>query len=181
AFNLLGPLCNPAGVRRQVVGCAEPAAAHRLAAALQALGAVRASVVHGDGLDELPLDGSGIIHDVTPDAIRRRRVHLEPLGLHEAAVVELAGGSAEENGRLIEQVLRGSRGPRRDVVLLNAAAALSVAGRTRTLAAGVALAARTIDSGAGMDLLARLRARAAAPAMVEPSGPAGPSGHEATR
>ncbi|MBA2253695.1 MAG: anthranilate phosphoribosyltransferase, partial [Chloroflexi bacterium] len=61
AFNLLGPLCNPAGVRRQVVGCAEPAAAHLLAAALQALGAVRASVVHGDGLDELPLDGSGII------------------------------------------------------------------------------------------------------------------------
>jgi anthranilate phosphoribosyltransferase len=161
-FNLLGPLCNPAGVRRQVVGCADAAAARRLAAALQSLGAVRAFVVHGDGLDELPLDGSGIIHDVTPDRITRRRVPIASLGLREAAVTELAGGMAQENARLIEDVLRAEHGPRRDVVLLNAGAALVVAGRVRTLAAGVALAASTIDSGAGTDLLLRLRARALA-------------------
>jgi anthranilate phosphoribosyltransferase len=154
AFNLIGPLTNPAGVRRQVVGCAEPAAAGRLAAALRG---------PGDGLDELPLDGSGVIHDVTPGGVRRRSVPVERLGLHRAPTSELASGSAAESARHIEAAFGGQRGPRRDVVLLNAGAALLIAGRARDLRAGVGLAARTIDGGAAAALLIRLRSR---PAVV---------------
>jgi anthranilate phosphoribosyltransferase len=162
AFNLLGPISNPARVRRQVVGCGDPDAAKRLAAALQGLGVERAFVVHGDGLDELPLDDGGVIHDVTPGGIRRRRVTLERLGLRRAPVTDLAGGDAAENARIIERVLGGERGARRDVVVLNAGAALLVSGRATSLATGVRLAERAIDDGAATDLLRRLRARAAA-------------------
>ncbi|MFM2106769.1 MAG: hypothetical protein RL338_1801 [Chloroflexota bacterium] len=166
AFNLLGPLTNPAGVRRLVVGCADPAAAPKLAAVLRLLGDERAFVVHGDGVDELPLDGSGVIHDVTPAGIVRSTVDPSALGLVRAATSELAGGTPEENARLVEGVLRGEPGPRRDVVLLNAGATLVVAGRAADLAGGIALARATIDSGAGLRLLEALRAERLAGAGV---------------
>jgi anthranilate phosphoribosyltransferase len=161
AFNLLGPLTNPAGVRRQVIGVADPKAAGRVARVLHALGAERAFVVHGDGVDELPLDGSGVLHDVSVRGVRRRRVDTAALGLRRAASDELRGGSAADNAAIIEEVLAGEgHGPRRDVVLLNAGAALLVAGRARNLREGVALATQTVDDGSAKALLGRLRASA---------------------
>ena len=157
AFNLIGPLTNPAGVRRQVVGVANPKAARRVAQVLHRLGAERAFVVHGDGLDELPLDGSGVLYDVTAAGVRRRQIDTAALGLAPADSDELRGGDAAANAAIIEGVLNGERGPRRDVVLLNAGAALLVSGRVVRLRAGVEMAAATIDGGAGRALLDRLR------------------------
>jgi anthranilate phosphoribosyltransferase len=172
AFNLLGPLTNPAGARRQVVGVADPAAAPRLAAVLHRLGAERAFVVGGEGIDELPLDGTGTIHDVTPEGIEVRSVDAVALGLSKAMTAKLAGGSPEDNARITEAVLRGEPGARREVVLLNAAAALVVAGVVDDLAAGIDKAALAIDAGLAVDLLERLReerrtAEAMRPAVAE--------------
>jgi anthranilate phosphoribosyltransferase len=158
AFNLVGPLTNPAGARRQVIGVADPVAAPRLAAVLHRLGAERAFVVGGNGIDELPLDGTGVIHDVTPEGVTVRPVDATRLGLAKAATTKLAGGTPEDNARITETVLRGEPGARRDVVLLNAAAALVVAGVVDDLAAGVDRAALTIDAGLASELLERLRA-----------------------
>jgi len=184
AFNLLGPLTNPAGARRQVVGVADPLVAPRVAEVLRLLGVERALVVHGDGLDELPLDGSGVMYDVMGDEVVRREVRASDLGLTAAGTVDLAGGTAQENARLCRAVLAGERGPRRDVVLLNAAAALLAAGRVTHLRDGIEIAARAIDSGAATALLTRLQAgRAthestlaatapgAAPGAASPAGP----------
>ena len=153
AFNLLGPLTNPAGARRQVIGVADPSAAPRIAAVLQMLGAERALVVGGDGLDELPLDGSGVIYDVSPAGIERRGVDTVALGLTRAGATKLAGGSPADNATIVESVLHGEPGARRDVVLLNAAAGLVAAGRVTDLAEGIDLAALTIDAGLATELL----------------------------
>jgi anthranilate phosphoribosyltransferase len=159
AFNLLGPITNPAAARRQVVGVGDPAVAPRLAEVLRALGTERALVVHGVGLDELPLDGSGVIHDVTPAGVVRSEVDPAALGLAVAPLAALVGGTAEENASLLEAILTAvDRGPRRDVVLLNAAAAFVAAGRAPDLTGGVAIATETIDEGSARVLLARLRA-----------------------
>jgi anthranilate phosphoribosyltransferase len=160
AFNLLGPLANPAGVRRQVVGVADPAAADRVAQVLHQLGVERALVVNGDGLDELPLDGTGVVRDVSANGIRTFRIVAADLGLDHAGTSELQGGDAAENAAIIEGVLDGRMGHHRDVVLLNAAAALIAAGRAHDLAEGIAVAGRAIDSGAGVTLLRRLRVAA---------------------
>ncbi len=158
AFNLLGPLTNPAGARRQLVGVADPAVAPRIAEVLRLLGAERALVVHGAAIDELPLDGSGVIFDVNPERVERIEVSAKDLGLAETPTASLAGGMPAENATLIERVLDGERGPRRDVVLLKAAAAFIASGRVTSLAAGIDLAAATIDSGDASQLLASLRA-----------------------
>ncbi len=171
AFNLLGPITNPAGARRQVVGVADPDAAPRLAEVLQLLGVDRAFVVHGTGLDELPLDGTGVLYDVTPDGIERRRIDARSFGLPVAPLSALAGGDATANARLSEAVLRGESGARRDVVLLNAGAALMAAGRVETIDAGIELAALTIDAGLTAELLEALRAeKVAADAARAPEG-----------
>lgn len=158
AFNLLGPLTNPAGATRQVVGVGDPAAAPKIAEVLRMLGAERAIVVHGTGLDELPLDGTGVLYDVTPAGVTRHDVVATELGLTAAPVSALAGGTAAENAALIEAIFAGQAGPRRDVILLNAAAAFLAAGRVTVLGEGVTLATETIDAGLPRDLLARLRA-----------------------
>ncbi len=161
AFNLIGPLTNPAGVARLLVGVADGKAAPRVAEVLRLLGQERAFVVHGASVDELPLDGSGVIHDVTPAGVAVStidRATLRLLGLTPAETAALAGGTPEENAALVEAVLGGRRGPRRDVVLLNAGAAFVVAGRAPDLAAGVDLATATLEAGAPLGLLARLRA-----------------------
>ena len=161
AFNLIGPLTNPAGVARLVVGVADAQAAPRVAEVLRLLGQERAIVVHGSSVDELPLDGSGVIHDVRPDGVTVSAIDaaaLRELGLGPADTAALAGGTPEENAVLVEEVLGGSPGPRRDVVLLNAAAAFVAAGRASDLAGGTSLAADTLDSGAPRGLLERLRA-----------------------
>ncbi len=172
AFNLVGPLTNPAGARRQLIGVADPVAAPRLAAVLHRLGAERAFIVGGAGIDELPLDGTGTIHDVTPAGITERRVDAAALGLVKATTAKLAGGSPADNARIVESVLQGEPGARRDVVLLNAGAAFVVAGIVDDLGAGIDRAALTIDAGLATELLERLRAErrtaeAARPPIVE--------------
>jgi anthranilate phosphoribosyltransferase len=158
AFNLLGPVTNPAGARRQVVGVGDPSVASRLAEVLRLLGTERSFIVHGTGLDELPLDGTGVLYDVCAEGVKRHAVVASELGLTAAPVAALAGGSPALNASYVEGVLAGEAGPRRDVVLLNASAALLVAGRVEALADGIPMAAAAIDSGAATELLARLRA-----------------------
>lgn len=171
AFNLLGPLTNPAGTRRQLLGVADPAAAERMASVARLLGTERTFVIHGDGVDELPLDGSGVLYDVRPEGVERRTVDAAALGLKRAPTARLAGGSADDNARMIEAVLRGEPGARRDVVVLNAGAAFQVAGAVESLDDGIERAALTIDAGLASELLARLRAeRRAAEAKAAEAG-----------
>jgi tryptophan synthase beta chain len=124
------------------------------------LGTRRTFVVHGRGVDELPLDGSGVIYDVSPAGIRRRAVDAAALGLASAPSTDLRGGDAAANARIVEAIFAGEPGPPRDVVVLNAGAALVVSGRVRSLRAGMARAAAAIDSGAALRQLARLRGTA---------------------
>ena len=159
AFNLIGPMTNPADVARLVVGAGDAKAAPRMADVLQRLGVERAFVVHGDGIDELPLDGSGVRYEVSPAGVTRTEVAPESVGLARASRDALSGGLPVDNAAIIEAVLRGADGPRRDVVLLNAAAALELAGRAASLVEAVAMAAAIVDSGAAADRLERLRAR----------------------
>src|SRR5262245_42121116 len=128
AFNLLGPLTNPAGARRALLGVGDPGAALKMAEVAALLGTDRTMVVHGAGVDELPLDGSGQVHDVLGGGILSFTVDVDGLGLMRAPTSALAGGTAAENAAMIEALFAGDAGPRRDVVLLNAGAALDVAG-----------------------------------------------------
>ena len=159
AFNLLGPLTNPAGTRRQMLGVGDPSAAGKIADVARILGTDRTFVIHGAGVDELPLDGTGVLYDVTPDGVERRFVDAVALGLVAVSTSRLGGGDAPENARIVEAVLRGEPGSRRDVVLLNAGAALLVAGAVDDLETGIERAALTIDAGLTAELLERLRSR----------------------
>jgi len=156
-FNLLGPLANPAGVKYQVVGVFSEAWVEPIARVLGLLGAERAWVVHGaDGLDELTT--TGISHVAVLDAGKVSTFKVSPknAGLPEAKPEDLIGGDAAENAAHIRAVLGGNQGPFRDIVLLNAAAALLVAGKAKTLREGVALAAESIDSGKAKGVLEAL-------------------------
>ena len=163
-FNILGPLTNPAFARRQVLGVPDPAIASKMAAALQLLGSQHALVVHSsDGLDELSLAAESYIYDVrgaeagqVAPAPTRQTVQPEALNLAPAPVAALAGGDAEHNKEIILNVLVGKSGAQRDVVVLNAAAALVAADKAATLAEGVRLATESIDNGAARDRLHRL-------------------------
>ena len=159
-FNLLGPLANPAGARRQLLGVYDPAWVEPLAQVLARLGAVRALVVHGGGTDEIALHAPTRAAEVSDGRVRRRLISPEEAGLKRAPLREIAGGGLEENLAIARAVLAGERGPRRDVVLLNAAAALWVAGRVPGLREGMARAAEAIDSGAAAGLVERVRAMA---------------------
>jgi anthranilate phosphoribosyltransferase len=158
AFNLLGPLTNPAGTSRQVIGVGATDAAPRIADVAARLGTERTFVIHGDGIDELPLDDSGVLFHVGPDGIVRHTIQASKLGLTVTATSNLAGGSPDDNARSIEAILRGEPGARRDVTLLNAGAALLVAEVVENLETGIERAALTIDAGLATDLLERLRA-----------------------
>jgi len=162
AFNLLGPLTNPAGARRALLGVGDAGVAPRIADVAMRLGTDRTLVVHGERVDELPLDGSGVIRDVRPDGIAESRVDPSSLGLRRAPTSALAGGTAAENAATTEWLLGGGGDVRRDVVLLNAGAAFVAAGRAATVRDGIDLAAATIDGGAATALLGRLRAAKAA-------------------
>ena len=148
AFNLLGPLTNPARVPYQVVGVARPELTELMARALQQLGARRAWVVHGaDGLDELSTTGYTKVSECHGDVVRTFYVHPSDVGLPKATPQALRGATAVENAAIIRAVLAGEHGAARDVVLLNAGAALFVAGRALSLRDGLVLAATSIDSG----------------------------------
>jgi anthranilate phosphoribosyltransferase len=154
---MLGPLTNPAGANAQVIGVFSEALTEPLARVLAELGTLRAFVVHGaDGLDEISNTGPSRISEVREGTVRNFTVRPEDLGLARASIQDLRGGDRVENAEIIRRVLSGEVGPRRDVVLMNASAALVVGGRARDLKDGVALAAQAIDSGAAADRLAGL-------------------------
>ena len=167
AFNLVGPLTNPAGTSRQLLGVADASVAARLAEVAQRLGTERTFVIHGAGIDELPLDDSGVLYHVGPDGIVRHDIPASKLGLRMTPTSRLAGGTADENARTIEAIFRGEPGAKRDVVLLNAGAALLVAGVVERLEDGIDRAALTIDAGLVTELLGRLRSERAAHAPAE--------------
>jgi anthranilate phosphoribosyltransferase len=156
-FNMLGPLTNPAGANAQVIGVYAQSLTEPLARALAELGTIRAFVVHGaDGLDEISNTGESEIAEVHEGVVRSGRVRPEDFGLGRAAIRDLQGGDREENARIIRGLLGGEGGPRRDIVLMNAAAALVVGAKARDLKEGVALAASSIDSGAATAKLVAL-------------------------
>lgn len=159
-FNVLGPLANPARVRHQALGVADPRLAPVMAGVLQRLGHRRALVFTGpEGMDELGLSGAARCWEVTPGGVREFELDPAVYGLAPAPLEALRGGDAEDNGRRLRAVLDGEPGPARDVVVLNAAAALVAAERAADIAEGLALAAEAIDSGAArarLDALVRV-------------------------
>jgi anthranilate phosphoribosyltransferase len=155
-FNLLGPLSSPAGVRRQLLGVADPRLVGLVAGALARMGAQRAIVVHGaDGSDELSLAGPNRAMLVEAGNVRELVVDAEELGLARAPLDAIAGGDAQLNSAIAISILGGEPGPGRDVVLLNAAAALFVAGHAADVREGVELAVASLDSGAAADVVTR--------------------------
>ena len=155
-FNLLGPLSSPARVRRQLLGVADPSLVAVMAGALSRLEAERAIVVHGaDGTDELSLAGPNRALLVEHGETREIVIDALQVGLARAPLAALAGGDAQLNSAIALSVLGGEPGPARDVVLLNAGAALFVAGVTADIADGVRCAADAIDSGRGADVVTR--------------------------
>ncbi|HWB31420.1 MAG TPA: anthranilate phosphoribosyltransferase [Vicinamibacterales bacterium] len=158
AFNLLGPLTNPAGARRQVVGVSRPEHTELVARTLGELGAERAWVVHGaGGLDELSTLGHTKISELRGGTVNTFYLHPADVGLPRATLQDLAGGTADQNATMVTRLLDGELGPRRDIVLLNAGAALLVAGVADTLQDGIVGAAASLDSGRARIALDQLR------------------------
>ena len=159
AFNLLGPLTNPAGARRQLVGVPRPELTELVARSLALLGTERAWVVHGaDGLDEISTAGYTKISECRDGAVNTFYLHPSDVGLQKGAPEALRGGDAKTNAGIARQILSGERGAARDIVLLNAAASLLVAGREPTLRHGLRTATEAIDSGRAAQVLADLAA-----------------------
>jgi anthranilate phosphoribosyltransferase len=158
AFNLLGPLTNPAGATRQIVGVPRPELTELLARSLMLLGSDRAWVVHGaDGIDEISTAGYTKISECRNGAVNTFYLHPADVGLPKASLSALLGGDAQDNARIIRRILDGERGAPRDVVLLNAGAGLLIAGHAPSVQEGIARAAAAIDSGAAAKTLDRLK------------------------
>jgi anthranilate phosphoribosyltransferase len=155
-FNLLGPLSNPAGAKRQVVGVFAPQWVEPMAQVLGRLGGERAWVYHGEGLDELTTAGTSEVAELKDGRVRRFTVTPEDAGLRRASLADLKGADPAANAQRMRAVLGGEEGPIRDIVLLNSAAALIVGGKAEDLKEGVKLAAQSIDSGRARGVLERL-------------------------
>jgi anthranilate phosphoribosyltransferase len=156
-FNFLGPLTNPAGAQRQLLGVSDRHYQETIAEALVGLGSVRAMVVAADdGVDELSISSRTRVIEVADGGTEERFVEPADFGIAEAELEDVAGGTPEENAAGSRAVLAGEPGPRRDLVLLNAGAAIYVGGAAKSLADGVGKAAEAVDSGAARDLLGRL-------------------------
>ena len=156
-FNILGPLTNPAGVKRQLTGAFSADLIRPMAETLRELGSEAAWLVHGsDGTDELTITGTSRVAALENGAVVERELHPEEAGLPVHPFEAITGGTPEENGRAMRAVLSGQKGAYRDAVLLNAAAALLIAGRAQDLREGVALAAESIDSGKALEKLEAL-------------------------
>jgi anthranilate phosphoribosyltransferase len=154
AFNLLGPLTNPAGARSQVVGVFSDRVVEQIAAALSELDVERAFVVHGEGgLDEISLAGETAVGDVQRGVVSLYRITPENFGLERAPMEAISGGDAAQNAEIIRAIFSGERGPRRDIVVANAAAAIVAAGRATEFLEGAQVAAASIDSGAAQKKL----------------------------
>ena len=158
-FNILGPLTNPAGADCQVMGVYRADLVEKLAGVLHKLGCRHGFVVHGsDGMDEMTLTGETLVAEVTPSGVTMSSVVPEQLGLARCRMAALKGGDAVANAVIVKAVLGGELGPRRDIVLMNAAYALVAAGKAATPAAGMTLAAEAIDSGRALQQVKKLAA-----------------------
>jgi anthranilate phosphoribosyltransferase len=150
-FNILGPLTNPAGATAQLVGATSENAALLMAQALAALGLPRGFVVHGsDGLDEITTTGPTLLYEISGGSLTQRTVTPADFGVAPARLGDLKGGDREMSCKIARAILNGALGPQRDIVLVNASAALVAAGRAQTFPEGVLLAAQSIDSGAAL-------------------------------
>ena len=157
-FNVLGPLTNPLSAERQLMGVYERSLTHKLAEVLLQLKTRRAMVVHGlDGLDEISTSAPTQVSEVVDGQIRSYMIDPADYGIPAADLHDISGGTPEENADIIQSILHGNRGARRDLVLLNAAAALVVAGKAENIKEGLKLAAESIDSGAAHAKLDRMR------------------------
>ena len=153
-FNLMGPLANPAGVTKQLIGIARPGYVHVYAEAMAELGTERAMIVSGDeGLDELSLAGGNEVAEITSDNVLMKRFNPEDAGLPNHPVTAIRGGDAQFNAKALRKLLQGEKGPYRDAVLFNAAASLIVAGEVDNLRDGVEEAAEALDKGLANALL----------------------------
>ena len=159
-FNVLGPLTNPAGAQAQIIGVYAPTLTEPLANALKNLGSQRAFVVHGgDGLDEITTTTTTQVSELVDGTVNTYTLDPTELGIPTAQPSDLKGGTPEENAEMTLSVLRGEKGPQRDIVLLNAAAAIAAGGKAEDIAAGLATAAESIDSGRALEKLEGLRAK----------------------
>jgi anthranilate phosphoribosyltransferase len=157
AFNLLGPLTNPAGPARQIVGVPRPELTELVARALLMLGSERAWVVHGaDGLDEISTAGYTKISEAHGGAVRTFHVHPADFGIRKAPLSAVAGGDAAENAMIVQRLLDGEAGPVSDIVALNAGAGLFVAGRAGSVEEGISQAREALETGKAKDVLQRL-------------------------
>jgi len=157
-FNALGPLTNPAGAKRQVIGVYSAALTETLAKVLGNLGSEHVFVVHGsDGLDEMTLTGPTRVSELKNGSVSTYDVSPSDFGLTQASAADLQGGPADENAKMTLAILNGETGPKRDIVLLNAAAAIVAGGKAKDLAEGIQVAAKVIDSGRALEKLEGLK------------------------
>lgn len=152
-FNILGPLTNPASAEAQVIGVFDGAMCEPMANVLKILGTKRALVVHGSGMDEISNIGETLIVELNSGKLTKYTVTPEKLGVKRADVKDILGGTPEENARDIVDVMKGKKGAKRDIIAINAGAALFVGGKADSLDAGIKIAAQTIDSGKALDKL----------------------------
>ena len=163
-FNALGPLTNPAGAQAQVLGVYAPTLTESLAQVLNNFGTHRAFVVHGgDGLDEITTTTTTQVSELADGAVNTYMLDPRELGIPTAQPSDLKGGTPEENAEMTLSVLRGEKGPKRDIVLLNAAAAIVAGGKAEDITAGLAAAAESVDSGRALEKLEGLKAKSNEP------------------
>ena len=166
-FNILGPLTNPAGAEAQVIGVFDRALCEPMANVLNILGTKRALVVHGSGMDEISNAGETQIAELNNGKITKYTLTPEKLGIRRSLISEIAGGTPEENARDIVDVLKGKMGAKRDIITINAGAALLVSGKADTLASGIKMANSSIDSGEALNKLKAFVEAAGEPQKLE--------------
>lgn len=165
-FNILGPLTNPANAKSQVIGVFDGALCEPLANVLNILGTKRALVVHGGGMDEISTTGETQIVELKDGKITKYSVTPEQLGIKRAVIADIVGGTPQENAKDIVEILKGKKGAKRDIIVVNAGAALLVSGKAQSFEAGIRMANESIDSGAALKKLKELVNEAGEPGML---------------
>jgi anthranilate phosphoribosyltransferase len=155
-FNILGPLTNPAGAKAQVMGVYDPNLCDKLAQVLRTLGAERAMVVHGEGMDEITNTGETYVAELRDGVVKSYKLRPEDLGYPLARASDIAGGTPEENAGKLVQVMQGEESPARDIIAMNSGAAVYVSGLASTLKKGAEMAEAVIDSGKALETLQRM-------------------------
>ncbi len=166
-FNILGPLTNPAGAKAQVMGVYDPALCEKLANVLKMLGTERAMIVHGNGMDEITNTGKTQVSELKDGEVRSYYLQPQDFGYLAAKPEEITGGTPEENARKLVRVMQGERSRARDIIAMNAGAAVYVSGKASTLAEGMTMAEEALDSGKALQTLKRMVDMNGDPAKLE--------------